>query len=56
MTFAAAVAAVGAHAAGAVDGGAGRPAPSTIVDLTGASARLLREGAVAWEAVRQILR
>jgi L-threonylcarbamoyladenylate synthase len=55
-TVEAAVAAVGTHAACAIDGGPGRPTPSTIVDLTGAHPRLLREGAVSWEAVRQILR
>jgi L-threonylcarbamoyladenylate synthase len=55
LTFAAAVEAVGAHVACAIDAGPGRPAPSTIVDVTGEEPRLLREGAIAWDAVRQIL-
>jgi tRNA threonylcarbamoyl adenosine modification protein (Sua5/YciO/YrdC/YwlC family) len=55
LTFAEAIAAVGAGVSCAIDGGPGRPAPSTIVDVTGDSPRLLREGAVAWDAVRQIL-
>jgi L-threonylcarbamoyladenylate synthase len=46
-----AVAAVGAWAALALDGGPGRPASSTLVDLTGAAPRLLREGPVAWTDV-----
>ena len=39
----------------AIDAGPGRPAPSTIVDVTGEEPRLLREGAIAWDAVRQFL-
>lgn len=48
---AAAVAAVGAWAALALDGGPGLPASSTLVDLTEATPRLLRPGPVAWEDV-----
>jgi L-threonylcarbamoyladenylate synthase len=55
LTFAEATAAVGAQVACAIDAGPGRPAPSTIVDVTGDRPRLLREGAVPWDAVRQIL-
>jgi L-threonylcarbamoyladenylate synthase len=43
-----AVAAVGASAALALDGGPGRPASSTLVDLTGAAPRLVRPGPVSW--------
>jgi L-threonylcarbamoyladenylate synthase len=46
-----AVAAVGAFAALALDGGPGRSSSSTLVDLAGRSPRLLREGAVAWRDV-----
>jgi L-threonylcarbamoyladenylate synthase len=51
-----AIAGVGAHVACAIDAGPGSKTPSTIVDLTSARPRLLREGAVRWDAVRQILR
>jgi L-threonylcarbamoyladenylate synthase len=51
-----AVAGVGAFAALALDGGPGRPEPSTIVDLTGATPRLLRSGAVPWPEVLALLR
>ena len=51
-----AVAAVGASAALALDGGPGRPASSTIVDLTQATPRLLRPGPVEWEDVLATLR
>ena len=43
-----AVAAVGQAATLALDAGPGRPMASTIVDLTGPSARLVRSGAVPW--------
>jgi L-threonylcarbamoyladenylate synthase len=46
-----AVAAVGAFAALALDGGPGGSSSSTLVDLAGRSPRLLREGAVAWKDV-----
>ena len=46
-----AVAAVGAWAALAMDGGPGRPASSTLVDLTGDGPRLLRAGPVEWKDV-----
>jgi L-threonylcarbamoyladenylate synthase len=46
-----AVAAVGAFAALALDGGPGGYSASTLVDLAGRSPRLLREGAVAWKDV-----
>ena len=55
-TCADAVTAVGAAAALALDGGPGRPLPSTIVDLTGDEPRLLREGAIEWAAVLEVLR
>ena len=51
-----AVAAVGAWAALALDGGPGQPAPSTLVDLTDAAPRLLRPGPVQWEDVFATLR
>jgi L-threonylcarbamoyladenylate synthase len=47
----AAVAAVGGWAALALDAGAGRPRPSTLVDLTGEAPRLLRAGPVSWDDV-----
>lgn len=53
-TCAEAVTAVGASAALAIDGGAGETRPSTIVDATGPSPRLVRAGAVDWEAVTRI--
>jgi len=46
-----AVAAVGASAALALDGGPGRLASSTLVDLTGGGPRLLRAGPVEWKDV-----
>jgi L-threonylcarbamoyladenylate synthase len=55
-TCAEAVAAVGESAAQALDAGPGRPVASTIVDLAGSAARLLRAGAVAWDEVRAVLR
>ncbi len=55
-TCAEAVEGVGAHAELAVDAGPGRLEPSTLVDVTGPEARLLRAGAVAWEAVLRVLR
>jgi L-threonylcarbamoyladenylate synthase len=55
VTCAEAVAGVGAAAALALDGGPGRPLPSTIVDLTGGAPRLLREGPVAWPDVLGVL-
>jgi L-threonylcarbamoyladenylate synthase len=51
-----AVAQVGFAAAIALDGGPGGDRPSTIVDLTGGAPRLLRAGAVAWDAIRATLR
>jgi L-threonylcarbamoyladenylate synthase len=55
VSCAEAVASVGALADLALDGGAGRPLPSTIVDLAGVP-RLLRAGPVAWEDVEDALR
>lgn len=55
-TCAAAVLEVGAFATLAVDGGEGLGEPSTLVDLTGDEPRLLRAGAVAWDAVAAALR
>jgi L-threonylcarbamoyladenylate synthase len=46
-----AVAGVGHAAALALDAGPGRPVASTIVDLTGHPARLVRSGAVPWPEV-----
>jgi L-threonylcarbamoyladenylate synthase len=46
-----AVAAVGAWAALALDGGPGRLASSTLVDLTGNAPRLIRAGPVEWKDV-----
>lgn len=51
-----AIAAVGALAALALDAGPGGRVPSTLVDLTQASPRLLREGALAWADVAAVLR
>jgi len=51
-----AVAAVGAWAALALDGGPGRPASSTLVDLAGGAPRLLRAGPVEWKDVLATLR
>lgn len=50
-----AVAAVGASAALALDGGAGRPVASTIVDLTSGPPRLVRAGAVPWADILAFL-
>jgi L-threonylcarbamoyladenylate synthase len=51
-----AVAAVGAWAALALDGGPGRPVSSTLVDLAGGAPRLLRAGPVDWADVLAALR
>ena len=51
ITCAEAVAGVGHAVALALDGGPGRPLASTIVDLTGHSPRLVRQGAVPWADV-----
>lgn len=56
LTCAEAVAAVGSWAALALDGGPGRGTVSTIVDLTGPSAALLRAGAIDWAEVLAVLR
>ena len=50
-----AVAGVGDAAALAIDAGPGRAVASTIVDLTGRPARLVRSGAVAWADVLALL-
>jgi L-threonylcarbamoyladenylate synthase len=55
LTCEEAVAAVGAAVALAIDGGPGRPAPSTVVDLTADEPRLLRAGAIDWADVRALL-
>ncbi len=52
----AAVREVGEFAELAIDSGEGLRTPSTLVDLTGAEPRLLRAGAVPWEAVTAVLR
>jgi len=46
-----ALAGVGGSAALALDGGPGRPAASTLVDLTGGAPRLVRAGPVEWKEV-----
>lgn len=51
VTCGEAVAAVGPAVALALDAGPGRPVASTIVDLTGRPARLVRSGAVPWAEV-----
>jgi L-threonylcarbamoyladenylate synthase len=51
-----AVAGVGSWAALALDGGRGLPAPSTVVDLSGAVPRLLRAGPIGWTDVLGVLR
>jgi L-threonylcarbamoyladenylate synthase len=56
VTCAAAVAAVGAAAALALDAGPGRSLASTVVDLTVEPARLLRAGAVPWGEIEGVLR
>jgi L-threonylcarbamoyladenylate synthase len=55
-TCGAAVHEVGEYAELAIDAGAGRPTPSTLVDLTGAEPKLLRAGAIPWEAIAAVLR
>jgi L-threonylcarbamoyladenylate synthase len=50
-----ALGAVGASCAAAIDAGPLGRAPSTLVDVTG-EPRLLRAGAVPWDAVRAVLR
>jgi L-threonylcarbamoyladenylate synthase len=51
VTCAEAVAAVGPAVTLALDAGPGRPVASTIVDVTGRPARLVRSGAVPWAEV-----
>jgi L-threonylcarbamoyladenylate synthase len=54
-TCAEAVASVGTAASLAIDGGqAEQTQPSTIVDATDSAPRLVRQGAVAWEAITRI--
>ena len=55
VTCGEAVASVGSLADLALDGGPGKPLPSTIVDLTGPQPRLLRAGVVAWDDVLSAL-
>lgn len=55
LTCAEAVASVGHACALALDAGPGRPASSTLVDLTGAAPELLRAGPVPWEAILRVL-
>ncbi|HUG53148.1 MAG TPA: L-threonylcarbamoyladenylate synthase [Vicinamibacteria bacterium] len=55
VTCAEAVAAVGASAALALDGGAARGEPSTLVDLTVRPVRIVRPGAVPWSAIEGVL-
>jgi L-threonylcarbamoyladenylate synthase len=50
-----ALAAVGESVALALDAGPGRALASTIVDLSGAQARLLRAGAVPWAEIEGVL-
>jgi L-threonylcarbamoyladenylate synthase len=52
LTCQEAVAQVGGAVRLALDAGPGRPAPSTIVELRGGEARLIREGAVSWTEVQ----
>lgn len=40
----------------ALDAGPGRPMPSTLIDLTTAEPRLVREGAVPWAAISALLK
>jgi L-threonylcarbamoyladenylate synthase len=54
-TCAEALAAVGSAVALALDGGACAGAPSTIVDLSGDRPALLREGAIAWADLSDLL-
>ncbi len=51
-----AVSSMGEHVALAVDGGTGRTAPSTIVDMSGPEPRLVRTGVVPWADVLRVLR
>jgi L-threonylcarbamoyladenylate synthase len=51
-----AAATLGAAAALALDAGPGQDAPSTIVDVSAAAPRLLRAGAVPWDAVQAVWR
>ena len=51
-----AVEGVGTWAALALDGGRGGAAPSTVVDVSGALPRLLREGPIGWTDVLGVLR
>lgn len=48
--------AVGAAASLALDAGRGKTLASTIVDLTVTPAQLVRAGAVAWDAIEEVLR
>jgi len=56
MSCDAAVREVGEFTELAIDSGEGQRTPSTLVDMTGAEPRLLRAGAVPWEAVTAVLR
>jgi L-threonylcarbamoyladenylate synthase len=56
LTCQEAVAQVGGAARLALDAGPGQPAPSTIVELRGGEALLIREGAVAWAEVQAVWR
>jgi L-threonylcarbamoyladenylate synthase len=56
LTCAEACRGVGGFAALALDGGPGRPLPSTIVSVAGGRAELLREGALPWAEVLRVLR
>lgn len=55
LSCAEAVRDVGRAVALALDAGPGRPAASTVVDLSQGAPRLLRAGAVDWEQVRRFL-
>jgi L-threonylcarbamoyladenylate synthase len=56
LTCGEALASVGGAAALALDAGPGRPAPSTLVDVSGPEPRLLRAGAVPWAEIEALLR
>jgi L-threonylcarbamoyladenylate synthase len=56
LTCGEAVAAVGVAASLALDAGSGQAEASTIVDVAGATPRLLRAGAVRWEEIHRVLR
>ncbi len=56
LTCAKALEGVGHAAALALDAGPGQPFPSTIVDVSGGGAVLVRAGAVPWEEVVAVLR